>query len=63
MRVYVLTETPELYADWCARQRVNPLAAEHVRDPHSLRGRVGKDDRVIDAREQRSVERREALSA
>lgn len=57
MRVYVLTETPELYADWCARHRVNPLAAVHVFDPRSLRGKVQKGDRVVDAREKVTVPR------
>jgi hypothetical protein len=62
MRVYVITETPELYADWCARHRVNPLAAVRVSDPRELRGKVQKDDQVIDARV-KIPERAEAMYA
>jgi hypothetical protein len=62
MRVYVITETPALYADWCARHRVNPAAAVHVSDPRELRGRLEKADRVIDARE-KVVERHDAMYA
>ena len=50
MRVYVLTESKQQFADYCAAVRLNPAAAECVLDPLALRGKVQRDDKVIDAR-------------
>lgn len=50
MRVYVLADNQQQFADWCARQRVNTAAAECVLDPFSLMGKVAQDDRLIDLR-------------
>jgi hypothetical protein len=55
MRVYVLAESFEQYADWCNRNQVNPVAGICVLDAGTLRGNLTPSDRVFDARPVKAV--------
>jgi hypothetical protein len=63
MSVYVLSDSKQQFADWCAAKGVNPLAAVCVLDPFSLVGKVNELDRVIDARISRRITTLEEVEA
>lgn len=59
MRVFVLTETYKTFLDWCSMRHVNPRAAECVTDPEELRGKMGPEDQLYDARTVRPAQLQE----
>lgn len=50
MRIYILVNTEEEFADWCRYNHVNPVGVRCVLDGRELRGKLVSGDRVIDAR-------------
>lgn len=50
MRVFVLANSREQFADWCRSNGVNPVAVNCVIDPRDLRGAIKTGDQIFDAR-------------